>query len=209
MDLSHTGAPSVRGRMGLISLDEHQLLQTDLPLQLSCQTTASKPSPISQLPSLPPLPSGSNYKPVTSINPEHLLIILEGTLLVHELYVAIKSGFCIPHFPSPWKHPICNHKSACKSVQNPQFMEAYIAKELAAGCIVGPFTFLPLHCIISPSGLVLKHEAGTFHVIHNLSFPKGQGVNDLIPNHLATVQYEHFEHAVGLIRQAGRGALLS
>lgn len=54
-----------------------------------------------------------------------------------------------------------------------------------------------------------KHEPGSFRVIHDLSFPKGQGVNDLIPNHLTSVTYEDFDHVVHLIRTTGKGVLIS
>lgn len=54
-------------------------------------------------------------------------------------------------------------------------MDACISKELAAGRMVGPFTSLLSHCITSPLGLVPKHKPGVFHVIHDLSFPKGRG----------------------------------
>lgn len=88
-------------------------------------------------------------------------------------------------------------------------MDEYISQELMAGRIVGPFTSLPPHCIVSPLGLVPKQDPGAFRVIHDLSFPKGRGVNDLIPNHLIAVSYEDFEFVMRIVRAAGQGALIS
>lgn len=62
-----------------------------------------------------------------------------------------------------------------------------------------------------PWVLVLTTAAGlgAFSVIHNLSFPKGCGVNDLITNHLTSIVYEDFEHVASLIHQAGAGTLIA
>lgn len=148
----------------------------------------------------------SNLAPVTPIHPERFYQLIRGAPNDRRLYLGFKYGFKIPHFPSPWSHPIRNHQSATR---NPRFMDQYINSELRAGRILGPFVSLPPHCIISPLGLVPKKEAGSFRVIHDLSFPKGQGVNDLIPNHLTSVSYEDFDHVAHLIRQSGVGALIS
>lgn len=155
---------------------------------------------------LPHPPPGSSYAPVTPINPDRLLRILDGIPHAWFLYEGFKRGFHIQHIPSPWKHSIRNHKSV---IQNPAFMDHYVAKELGAGCIVGPFTSLSNHCIVSPLGLVPKQDPGSFCVIHDLSFPKSRAVNDLIPNHLSSVEYEDFDHVVRLIRKAGDGALVA
>lgn len=61
----------------------------------------------------------------------------------------------------------------------------------------------PAGVFFSPLGLVPEHDPGDFRVIHDLSFPKGKGVNDLIPNELTSVNYEDFDHVVSLIQAAG------
>lgn len=153
-----------------------------------------------------PINHASNLSPVTPIDPDHLYHLIRGSPHAYELYIGFKYGFQIPHAPSPWSQPIRNHQSVSR---NPAFIDLYISKELAAGRNIGPFSSLPHGCIVSPLGLVPKKEAGSFRVIHDLSYPKGQGVNDLIPNHLTSVQYENFDHVAGLIRQAGAKALIS
>lgn len=79
--------------------------------------------------------------------------------------------------------------------------------EITEGRLLGPFAEPPHpHFVCSPLGVVLKKEPGSFRVIHDLSFPKGQSVNDMIPNHLTSVSYEDFDHMVSLIVQQGLGA---
>lgn len=50
-----------------------------------------------------------------------------------------------------------------------------------------PFHPFPLTLYSLPVGVVPKQEPGTFRVIHDLSFLKGNRVNDLIPNNLTSV----------------------
>lgn len=204
--LLHTGAryarePMVRCIAGEIKPRAVEAQSMAIPLKLPLPRVQQQ----GEL-NLPAPPPGSNFEPVTPINPGRLFKILGDSPRARRLYSGFRYGFRIPHKPSPWSHPVRNHTSVH---QNPQFMDQYIDKELKAGRIVGPFTSLPPHCIISPLGLVPKQEAGAFRVIHDLLFPKGRGVNDLIPNHLTSVNYEDFEYVVGLVHKAGEGALLA
>lgn len=203
--LLHTGAPSVTDPMqrpSVVAPTTQRVAADHLPLGRHLRPEVRVTGHLS----LPDPPSGSNYCPRTPINPERLFTIIRGSPHARHIYLGFKFGFRIPHVPSPWSHPVRNHSSA---YANQAFLDQYIAKELEAGRIVGPFSELPSHCIVSPLGLVPKQEPGSFRVIHDLSFPKGKGVNDLIPNNLTSVSYEDFDHVVGLIRRAGQGALIS
>lgn len=70
-------------------------------------------------------------------------------------------------------------------------------------------------CLTTPPGLhcfaagddTPKKDLGAFCVIHDLAFPKGQAINDLIPNHLPLVSYEDFDHAISLFIVIGEGVL--
>ncbi|KAG9463655.1 hypothetical protein GDO78_021355 [Eleutherodactylus coqui] len=65
--------------------------------------------------------------------------------------------------------------------------------------MAGPFREPPfpnLH--VSPLGLVPKKEAGKFHLIHHLSFPSGESVNDGISKEQAAVSYTSFDRALCL-----------
>lgn len=169
----HTDVPSAKDHMGPLNVVGQFHQQAS---QIQPTINHSQPHPLWQPPpacqSLPVPPACSSYSPVTPIDPQHLLVLLEGCTHVQEIYLGFKHGFQIPHVPSPWKHPIRNHASV---LQNPSFMGAYVAKESTAGRIVGPFSTLLDHYIDSSLGLVPKHEPGSFRVIHDLSVPKGRG----------------------------------
>lgn len=82
-----------------------------------------------------------------------------------------------------------------------------LQSELAAGRIIGPFSSPPCpNFVSSPLGVIPKKEPGSFRVIHDLSLPKGQSINDLIPNSLT---YEDFDHVSSLIMAAGASALVA
>jgi hypothetical protein len=61
---------------------------------------------------------------------------------------------------------------------------------------------------ISPIGLVPKKEPGEYRLIHHLSYPPGDSVNDNIDPSLCSVQYTKFDNAVKMIQNLGKGALL-
>ena len=58
------------------------------------------------------------------------------------------------------------------------------------------------------SSLVPKKTPGAFRIIHHLSHPDGQSVNDGIPDECATVQYATVDDAAALIKQLGKGCSL-
>jgi hypothetical protein len=64
-------------------------------------------------------------------------------------------------------------------------MEEKLAKEISQGRIAGPFDELPfVNKHISPIGVVPKKEAGQYRLIHHLSYPKDNSINDHIPDEL-------------------------
>ncbi|KAM4675807.1 LOW QUALITY PROTEIN: uncharacterized protein O3C94_008412 [Discoglossus pictus] len=76
--------------------------------------------------------------------------------------------------------------------------------------MAGPFDSIPFSNLrISPLGLVPKKDPDAFRLIHHLSYPKGNSVNDGIEKELASVSYASVKQAVRLVRKAGRGALLA
>ena len=100
-----------------------------------------------------------------------------------------------------------NMKSA---IDNPQIIEDHIAKEKEAGRFIGPFDRPPFEKFCcSPIGLVEKKEKGKFRMIHNLSHPEGESVNDFIDRDMATVRYATIEDAVELIRNLCKKAFMS
>ena len=85
-----------------------------------------------------------------------------------------------------------------------------IQQEIDLGRVAGPFDTLPFpHMRISPLGLVEKSQKGKFRLIHNLSFPQGNSVNEYIDDADATVRYLKFDEAVEMIAAMGAGARIA
>lgn len=85
----------------------------------------------------------------------------------------------------------------------PEIVSDKVVKELLAGRMAGPLfdpPFSNLHC--SPLGLVPKKDPSKFRMIHHLSHPKGQSVNDFIPTELSSVQYTRIQDAILGIKQS-------
>ena len=59
--------------------------------------------------------------------------------------------------------------------------------------------------VCSPLGLVPKHDGG-WRRIHDLSFPRGQSVNDGIPHDWGALEYATFDDAVDALLSKGPGA---
>ena len=91
----------------------------------------------------------------------------------------------------------------------PDVVRQKIAFEVKAGRVAGPYTSPPMTPMrFSPLGLVPKREPGSFRLIHHLSWPRGQGVNNAIPDELAAVTYTKFDTVVTRIHNFGKGTLL-
>ena len=100
-----------------------------------------------------------------------------------------------------------NHKSA---LQNPSIVETKLNKELMAGRIMGPFSSPPFNdLIISPLGLVPKKEEGAYRLIHDLSYPQNNAVNDLIPPECSSVQYDSIDTVIDIIQSIGIACLMA
>ena len=102
---------------------------------------------------------------------------------------------------------INNHPSVRK---NPIVVCRKLNKELHLNRISGPYSFKPFdNFVCSPLGLVPKKTPGEFRIIHDLSFPEGNSVNEHISRENATVQYESIENVIQLIKKFGQGALMA
>lgn len=98
-----------------------------------------------------------------------------------------------------------------KSVANfPQVVRDKVWKEIAEGRVEGPFRDHPFRNFrLSPLGVVPKKEHNSFRLIHHLSFPKGQSLNDDIDMSLCSFSYASFEDAIAKIRLCGTEALMA
>ena len=100
-----------------------------------------------------------------------------------------------------------NHPSA---EYNIDIISKEITKELSLGRL-RKFQELPGKYYCSPLGLVPKIAEGKqtgWRRIHDLSFPRGNSVNDCIPPEFGTLQYETFKSAVLAIAKSGKGSKL-
>ena len=88
-------------------------------------------------------------------------------------------------------------------------VEEYLKEEVSLGRMVGPLPpLLRTSCYISTFGVIPKsHQANKWHLIVDLSFPKGRSINDGIPKHLCSLKYISIDDAVQKILSQGRGTL--
>lgn len=61
----------------------------------------------------------------------------------------------------------------------------------------------------SPIGLRPQKEPGEFRLIHDLSHPKGLGVNDFIPKEHSAVTYQTFDDFCNVLLSLPKGALMA
>ena len=127
-----------------------------------------------------------------SYNQNEAKILLDG--FIH--------GFSL-HYQGPRAKRLSrNLKSA---IDNPTLVQSKLNKEICEGRMAGPFTSPPfLNLIVSPVGLVPKKALGEFRLIHHLSYPEGESINDGISKEFSTVQYTSFDAEVNMIQSLGR-----
>ena len=136
---------------------------------------------------------------------EQLLANYPNTEAAWQLHQGFRHGFPLHYKGARQEFNCTNLKSA---LQNQHIVKQKIQKEVQEGRVAGPFEHRPLPNLrISPLGLVPK-KGGDFRLIHHLSYPQGNSVNDFIEPELCSVNYTKFDKAVQMIQQLGKGALL-
>lgn len=123
-----------------------------------------------------------------------------------EIFNGFSSGFPLHYSGS---HKPSDSKNLKSADIKPDVVRQKIETEVEAGRVAGPFDYRPLQTLrVSPLGLVPKHDPGQFRLIHHLSYPSGDSVNDYIDPELCSVQYTSFDEAVHMVQDLGRGCLL-
>ena len=100
-----------------------------------------------------------------------------------------------------------NWKSA---LDHPEVIIEYLANEVAAGCKAGSFTQPPFSDFVGlPMGVVTKKclFPVKYRIIHDLSLPPQDSVNDHIDLDAFRCFYGSFDEAVALVVKRGIGAL--
>ena len=124
----------------------------------------------------------------------------------NELYRGFSSGFSLHYSGARTPSDSKNLKSANI---NADIVKQKIQAEIDAGRVAGPFDSRPIPTLrVSPLGLVPKREPGEYRLIHHLSYPSGDSVNDFIDPDLCSVQYTSFDEAVHMVQDLGRACLL-
>ena len=95
------------------------------------------------------------------------------------------------------------------SIENSKLVSDKISTEVKAGRISGPFTKPPFKNFHSSPLFTIPKSDGGQRLIHNLSKPAGQSVNDFIPDHLSSVSYQTLDDAFKIIKKIGQGALMA
>ena len=144
----------------------------------------------------------------TPIRVDRLAWWLKGydTCLANYLIEGFTVGFKVGYLGTPTSVTYQNHSSA---KTHPQIVEKYLESERAKGRILGPFKEPPKVYQCSPIGLVPKKEKGDFRVIHDLSYPPGQSINDFIPPEETAVTYQSIDDAIEMLVQLGETAFMS
>ena len=154
-----------------------------------------------------PLPVPSTALP-TQVNSKCLQHALQGydQTETNFLIQGFTHGFHINYLGTPSLRFSNNHPSVS---HHKDVVERKLAKELALGRIAGPFLSPPfVNYQSSPHGIVPKKEPNESRIIHDLSYPDGNSINDYIPKHFTTVRYETLDQVITLLSQFGRGALI-
>lgn len=91
-------------------------------------------------------------------------------------------------------------------LEDPAIIDKKLAEDLAMGRVVEVKEPTPPF-ISSPLGLVPKHDGG-WRRIHHLSHPRGQSVNDHIPDGAGELRYTRFQEVLKLIIKAGKHCVI-
>ena len=113
-------------------------------------------------------------------------------------------------FPGSTKGVIKLGANLSSAKKWPEVVSKKLQEELATGRITGPTLEPPFkNCVISPIGVVPKKEQGKFRMIHHLSYPKGNSVNEAIAKEEKTVFYPSVDDAIEVILKSGDNVWLA
>lgn len=127
---------------------------------------------------------------------------------VRYLLTGIEHGFQIGIAEDRVFHSASQNMLSAK--KNPQIIEDYLAKECAAGNILGPFPLNTLAVHINRFGAIpKKHQPGKWRLITDLSYPEGHSINDAINPELCAMSYITVDQVAKTAVSLGKGALIA
>lgn len=163
----------------------------------------------------PNKPVQNPNKVPTPVNVARFERLLEGydKLETQYLVEGLRSGFRLEFDEGSTfqnassRPPTRNHDSATRHADS---ISKKIKKELDAGRLEGPFLTIPYESFqISPLAAVEKKEPGEYRLLHDLSFPEGQSVNDNIATEKGKTKYQSLDQVIDTIVELGSHSILS
>ena len=145
---------------------------------------------------------------LSPVDPQVLHQALEG-------YDSGKREFLVQGFTQGFNIPFsgnlpATHANNLKSaLAFPEVVRDKIRAELDNNRIEGPFNHPPFHnLVISPIGIVPKKN-GNFRMIHHLSYPEGNSINDGIAPEHSSVAYATLDEAIKILKSLPPGSFLA
>ena len=223
---THSGKPVCRN-FNTGSCNSTQCTRAALTFAFRAGETTSTPpthaAPVTPKPR-PPLPETPNeliHPPLNALihtpfmysvcAPSYLIILINPIPLMSPRTCprAFAVGFRSPSAPLARLCSSSNHPSA---LRNRQFVSTYLQSSCDSSQTAGPFTQPPFpHMYVSGLGIVPKKNR-KLRVIHDLSSPDGESVNDGIPREDFSPEYATVDMAIShnnIIMAVGPGAYLT
>lgn len=164
--------------------------------------------------------SGGFYKAILKLHPSTPISILSLSRLlsshpdpvfVDYLLSGLSQGFRVGvSFPLTAPYVARNLQSA---LNEPEIVSELLAKEVNKGYVVGPFSAPPFNPFrVNSLGVATRKYSGKKRLIFDMSSPHSESwasVNEVIPLEPFSLNYATVDHAIHLIKLAGRGAHLA
>ncbi len=128
--------------------------------------------------------------------------------LVEFLKDGFTSGFDLGYSGSPSFPRTIDNFPSCQKYEH--IIDEYLHDEVQAGRMWGPHDSPPvdnLQC--SPMGVIPKQEVGKFRIVHNMSAPEGDSINDYIDKDSYSLSYVTVDDAIRIIQKYGPGTKMS
>ena len=186
---------------------------TDEPASLSTEVWIARWQDHQSLaPTMPrvPLSACQINSPLSVSGWRYLLRGYPNQDLVHFFLSGISEGFRIGY----------NYKEfTCKSARtnlfgalsHPEIVDQYLETKISLGRVICPFPPKGVPDVhLNRFGVIPKnHQPDKWRLIVDLSYPKGNSINDGIPKALCSLKYITVDHAIQHIVTNGSGALLA
>jgi hypothetical protein len=137
---------------------------------------------------------------------EKSLLLYPLQEVTKELIEGLRFGFKLKYTGT--RLPVLTKNSKNVSEHN-EVVGRKTKKEITMGRVAGPFNHSPMPTLrISPIFLTTKNN-GDFRLIHNLSQPAENSVNDFIDSKFCSVRYSSIDDAARLVKRIGHAGRLA